>query len=200
MGVRMLPKYDCQTKIDPGGWGCVIIAGLLWCRCARASARFFLCLRASRSVLTPPFENCVPLWAGRTVELLPKLKPAAGCPQRTRQFIFLLLDSTRSLPYDKGRAAAQPSASLPPLVNLPGSGFRESQQKKHCQAREAGSSLVAVFHTLGGGSSWHGRSKIGSASSIIIGGSWRKGWRCFTGSSSFCSSCRPESSPRSCRR
>ena len=45
----------------------------------------FLCLRASRSVLTPPFENCVPLWAGRTVELLPKLKPAVGCPQQAGQ-------------------------------------------------------------------------------------------------------------------
>ena len=113
----------------------------------------FLFLQASRSVLTPPAKLRLRLWAGRTVELPPKLRLAAGCPQQAEQFVFLLLDSTRSSPYDKGRAAAQPSASLPPLVNLPGSGFRESQQKKHCQAREAGSSLVAVFHTLGGGSS-----------------------------------------------
>ena len=79
------------------------------------------------------------------MELLPKLKPAAGCPQKMGQFVFLLLDSTRSCHYDKGRAAAQPVASLPPLVYLPGSGSRETQQKKHCQAREAGSSLVLYF-------------------------------------------------------
>ena len=79
------------------------------------------------------------------MELLPKLKPAVGCPQQAGQFIFLLLDYTRSSPYDKGRAAAQPVAALPPLVNLPGSGHRENQQKKHCQAREAGSSLVLYF-------------------------------------------------------
>ena len=61
------------------------------------------------------------------------------------QFIFLLLDYTRSCLYDKGRAAAQPFVLLPPLVNLSGSGSRETQQKKHCQAREAGSSLVQYF-------------------------------------------------------
>ena len=38
MGVRMLPKYDWQTENDPGG---LSMWKLLWCRCARASARFF---------------------------------------------------------------------------------------------------------------------------------------------------------------
>ena len=70
-------------KIDPGGESMGGIRRLAMVSLRAGFSPFFLCLRASRSVLAPPAKLRPRLWAGRTVELLPKLRPAAGCPQRT---------------------------------------------------------------------------------------------------------------------
>ena len=135
-----------SKKLDPAGGGIDDIRRLLWWRCARASARFFFACGLPAPCPAPPSEICRQGCgqAGRWSFFLSSNRPLAVHNGRG-SFIFLLLDYTRSCHYDKGVATAQPVASLPPLVNLPGSGFRANQQKKHCQAREAGSSLVLYF-------------------------------------------------------
>ena len=62
-----------QTKIDPGGWGMGVIRSSLWCRCARASARFFFacglpapCSRHQWKFTRPPAVSSPAPGTGRT--------------------------------------------------------------------------------------------------------------------------------------
>lgn len=74
-----------SKKIDPAGGGIDDIRRLLWWRCARASARFLFACGLPAPGPVPPAKLRPRLWAGRTAELLPKLRPAAGCPQQAGQ-------------------------------------------------------------------------------------------------------------------
>ena len=135
-----------SKKLDPAGGGIDDIRRLLWWRCARASARFFFACGLPAPCPAPPSEICRQGCgqAGRWSFFLSSNRPLAVHNGRGSLFFCFSIIPALAI-MTRGELLCSRQLRCRPLSTCRGAAFVQTSKKKHCQAREAGSSLVLYF-------------------------------------------------------